>query len=173
MKRPDARRSEFTDVRIEPASHLPDPAPAPGKRIGIIASRFNGEVTTEMLEGCRGALAERGVLSADVDVYWVPGAWELSQAARRIAAQDLHDAIIAIGCVIRGETAHFDFVSGEASRGLGEVARTLDVPLLFGILTTDTQEQAWSRASREAGNKGLDLAWSALHMIALYDSLGG
>lgn len=158
-------------MRMEPGSHLPDPRPAPGKRIGIVVSRFNGEVTTEMLEGCRGALAERGIPSESVDVYWVPGAWELPQVARRVAAESLHDAIIAIGCVIRGETPHFDFVSAEASQGLGAVARTLDVPLLFGVLTTDTREQAWTRACREAGNKGLDLAWSALHMMALYDGL--
>ena len=162
---------EFPEMLVEAGSHLPNPHPAPGKRIGVVISRFNGEVTTEMLAGCQDALADLGISS--VDVYWVTGSWELPQATQRIAAQNMHDAIITIGCVVRGETPHFDVISSEVSRGLGAVARALEVPLLFGVLTTDTQEQAWTRASREAGNKGLDLAWSALHMIALYDALEG
>ena len=158
-------------MQIDIGSHLPDPAPAPGKRVGIIASRFNGQVTAEMLEGCRSALVEFGVEADAVDVYWVPGAWELPQVARRIAALNRHDAFIALGCVIRGDTPHFDYVAGEASSGLGAVAREIDVPLLFGVLTTDTPDQAWERASREAGNKGRELAQSALHLIALYEGL--
>jgi len=158
-------------VQIDSGPHLPDPAPAPGTRIGIIAAHFNGDVTREMLEGCRSALAEFGVEPDAIDVYWVPGAWELPQAARRIAALDRHDAFIALGCVIRGETPHFDFVAGEASSGLGAVAREIDVPLLFGVLTTDTADQARARASQDAGNKGRELALSALHMIGLYEGL--
>ena len=158
-------------MQIDIGSHLPDPAPAPGKRVGIIAARFNGEVTAEMLEGCRSTLEEFGVAVDAVDVYWVPGAWELPQAVRRIAALNRHDALIALGCVIRGDTPHFDYVAGEASSGLGAVARQIDVPLLFGVLTTETPDQAWARASREAGNKGRELAKSALHMIDLYRGL--
>jgi 6,7-dimethyl-8-ribityllumazine synthase len=158
-------------VQIDIGSHPPEPASAPGKRIGILAARFNGEVTEEMLEACRSTLEEFGVGADAVDVYWVPGAWELPQAARRIAALKRHDAFIALGCVIRGETPHFDYVAGEASSGLGSVAREIEVPLLFGVLTTDTPDQAWARASREAGNKGRDLAQSALHMIGLYEGL--
>ncbi len=158
-------------MQIDIGSHLPDPAPAPGKRVGIIAARFNGEVTAEMLEGCRSALEEFGVAGDEVDVYWVPGAWELPQAVRRIAALNRHDALIALGCVIRGDTPHFDYVAGEASSGLGAVARQIDVPLLFGVLTTETPDQARARASREAGNKGRELAKSALHMIDLYRGL--
>ena len=158
-------------MQIDTGSHLPDPAPAPGKRIGIIAARFNSDVTEEMLEGCQSTLQEFGVDSGAVDVYWVPGAWELPQAASRIAALNRHDALIALGCVIRGETPHFDYVSGEASSGLGAVAREIDIPLLFGVLTTDTPDQAWARASREVGNKGRELAQSALHMIGLYEGL--
>lgn len=160
-------------MQIEVGSHLPDPDPAPGKRVGIIAARFNGDVTGEMLDGCRSALEEFGVEPDAVDVYWVPGSWELPQAARRIAAQTRHDALIALGCVIRGETAHFDYVAHEASSGLGAVAREIDIPLLFGVLTTETPEQAWARASREEGNKGRELALSALHMIGLYEGLEG
>jgi 6,7-dimethyl-8-ribityllumazine synthase len=158
-------------VQIDIGSHLPDPASAPGKRVAIVAARFNGDVTSEMLEACRSTLGEFGVGADAVDVYWVPGAWELPQAARKIGALRQHDALIALGCVIRGDTPHFDFVAGEASSGLGAVAREIDVPLLFGVLTTDTPDQAWARASREAGNKGRELAQSALHMIALYGGL--
>ena len=101
----------------------------------------------------------------------MPGGWGLPQEARRIEALDRHEAVIALGCVIRGETPHFDYVAGEASSGLGAVAREIDTPLLFGVLTTDTTEQAWARASREVGNKGRELAQSALHMIRLYEDL--
>jgi 6,7-dimethyl-8-ribityllumazine synthase len=155
----------------ESGSHLPDPIHAEGRRIAIIAARFNGDVTTEMLEGCRAGLAEFGVIPDDVDVYWVPGAWELPQTARKVASKGRHDAIIALGCVIRGETAHFDYVAGEASYGLGALARTLDVPLLFGVLTTETHEQAWARASRDQDDKGREVALSALHMVTLYETL--
>ncbi len=158
-------------MQMDGGSHLPDPDPAPGKRIGIIAARFNGDVTEEMLEGCRSAIEEFGVEASAVDVYWVPGAWELPQAARRIAALDRHDAFIALGCVIRGETPHFDYVAAAASSGLGAVAREIDVPLLFGVLTTDTADQAWARASRDAGDKGRELAQGALYMIDLYEGL--
>ena len=158
-------------MQIDPGSQPPNPAPAPGRRVGIIAARFNGEVTGEMLESCRSTLEEFGVESDAVDVYWVPGAWELPQTARKIAALNRHDAIIALGCVIRGETPHFDYMAGEASSGLGAVAREIDIPLLFGVLTTDTPDQAWARASREAGDKGRELAQGALHMIDLYEDL--
>ena len=160
-------------MKIDIGSHLPDPDPAPGKRVGIIAARFNDDVTGEMLEGCMSTLEEFGVEADAVDVYWVPGAWELPQAARRIVALKRHDAFIALGCVIRGETPHFDYVAGEASSGLGAVAREIDIPLLFGVLTTDTADQAWARASREGGNKGRELARSALHMMSLYEGLEG
>ncbi len=156
-------------MQIDTGSHPPDPAP--GRRIGIIAARFNSDVTEEMLEGCQSTLEEFGVEADAVDVYRVPGAWELPQAARRIAALDRHDALIALGCVIRGETPHFDYVAGEASSGLGAVARELDIPLLFGVLTADTPDQALARASQEVGNKGRELAQSALHMIRLYEGL--
>ena len=155
----------------ESGSHLPDPPRADGRRIAIIAARFNRDVSSEMLEGCLAGLAEYGVGSDDLDVYWVPGAWELPQAARKVGSKGRHDAIITLGCVIRGETAHFDYVAGEASDGLGAVARALDIPVLFGVLTTETYEQAWERASRESDNKGRELALSALHMIALYAGL--
>ena len=156
-------------MQIDTASHPPDPAP--GRRIGIIAARFNGDVTEELLEGCRSTLEEFGVEANAVDVYRVPGTWELPQAAKKIAALNRHDALIALGCVIRGETPHFEYVAGEASSGLGALARELDIPLVFGVLTTETPDQAWARASREVGNKGRELAQSALHMISLFEDL--
>ena len=152
-------------------SHLPDPHSGENRRIAVIAGRFNGDVTEELVEGCLAGLGEFGVAPDHVDLYWVPGAWELPQTARKVAACDRHDAIIVLGCVIRGETAHFDFVAGEASSGLGAVARSLDVPLLFGVLTTDTEEQAWTRASRDQDDKGREVALSALHMIDVYAGL--
>lgn len=124
-----------------------------------------------MLKECRSTLEEFGVEPDAVEVYRVPGAWELPQAARRVAALNRHDALIALGCVIRGETPHFDYVAGEASSGLGAVARQIDIPLLFGVLTTDTPDQAWARASGKLGNKGRELAKSTLHMIHLYEGL--
>ena len=156
-------------MQIDTAS--PPPDPAPDRRIGIIAARFNGDVTEELLEGCRSTLEEFGVEANAVEVYRVPGAWELPQAAKKIAALNRHDALIALGCVIRGETPHFDYVAGEASSGLGALARELDIPLVFGVLTTETRDQAWARASREVGNKGRELAQSALHMISLFEDL--
>ena len=152
-------------------NHLPDPPRGEGRRIAIIAARFNGDVTSEMVEGCRAGLADFAVDAADLDLYWVPGAWELPQAALKVGSKGRHDAIITLGCVIRGETAHFDYVAGEASDGLGAVARTLDMPVLFGVLTTESHEQAWTRASREQDDKGRELALAALHMIAVYAGL--
>ena len=154
-------------------SHLPPPDSGPGARIAVLVSRFNTEITEELRRGCVEGLTDQGVAADDIDIYHVPGAWELPQAALRVAAKKRHDAIIALGCVIRGETAHFDYVAGEAARGLGEVARVLDIPLLFGVLTTDTVEQAQARAGRTEGNKGRELAVSALGMLDLYSELDG
>jgi 6,7-dimethyl-8-ribityllumazine synthase len=112
-----------------------------------------------------------GVADGDIDVVRVPGAWELPATAARVAELHRHDAIIALGCVIRGATPHFDHVAGEASSGLGAVARQQSIPVIFGVLTTDTIEQAVERAGTKAGNKGWDAALSALEMINLYGSL--
>ncbi len=131
-------------------------------------SRFNEEVTEELLEGARACLRAHGAKEPDVRVYRVPGAWELPQAAARIVEAGGHDALVALGCVIRGETPHFDFISGEATRGLGAVARDAPIPLSFGVLTTDTAEQARERADRSGLDKGWEAALAALEMLALY-----
>jgi len=143
-----------------------------GARIALLVARFNNMVTEQLLLGARERLLAVGVAEDRIGVYRVPGAWDLPQAARRIAASGRYDAIVAIGCVIRGETAHFDYVAGHASDGLGQVALSADIPVVFGVLTTDTAEQALSRADVYDANYGREFADSALTMLALYDSCG-
>lgn len=143
-----------------------------GKRFALLVARFNGTITEQLLQGARDCLLRHGVAEGDIDVYRVPGAWELPGLAARLAARGKHDALVALGCVIRGATPHFDHVAGEASRGLGAVAREHAVPVIFGVLTTDTIEQAVERSGTKSGNKGWDAALSALEMADLYRSLG-
>lgn len=142
-----------------------------GRRFAILVARFNGAITERLLEGARDCLIRHGAAEGDIDVYRVPGAWELPGMAAKVAALGRHQAIIALGCVIRGATPHFDHVAGEASRGLGAVARESGLPVSFGVLTTDTVEQAVERSGTKAGNKGWEAALSALEMADLYGSL--
>ena len=137
----------------------------------IVVSRFNEFVSSRLLGGAIDTLTRHGCQADNITVMWVPGAWELPLTAQKAASTGKYDAIICLGCVIRGETAHFDYVAGEANYGLGNLARTLDVPLLFGVLTTETHEQAWARASRDQDDKGREVALGALHMVALYSEL--
>ena len=139
-------------------------------RIALLVSRFNSLVTEQMLMGVRRRLLERGIESDQIAVLYVPGAWDMPQAARRIADSGRYDAIVAIGCVIRGETAHFDYVAGHASDGLGRVALTAGVPVVFGVLTTDTGEQAMLRANVHGADRGGEFADAALAMVELYAS---
>ena len=140
------------------------------KRIALLVSRFNSIFTEQMLTGARERLVEEGVAQERITVLHVPGAWDLPQAARKIADSGRYDAIIAIGCVIRGETAHFDYVAGHASDGLGQVALTAGIPIVFGVLTTENGEQAMLRADPRGNNKGSEFAEAALVLLALYDS---
>jgi len=142
-----------------------------GRSVAIVASRFNDVVTERLLDGARGVLLERGVGEAALTVVHVPGAWELPGAAAHLAASGRYDAIVAIGCVIRGETPHFDYVAGEAARGLNRVALDHGVPVGFGLLTTDTAEQALARAGGDVGNKGAEAAEAALEMADLFRQL--
>jgi len=151
-----------------PGQRLLDDFSAEGIRVALLVSRFNEEVTEELLEGARACLRAHGVEEPDRRIYRVPGAWELPQAAARIVEAGGHDALVALGCVIRGETPHFDFIGAEATRGLGAVARDAPIPLTFGVLTTDTHEQARERADRDGLNKGWEAALAALEMLALY-----
>lgn len=142
-----------------------------GRRIAVVASRFNETVTRSLVEGALDALVRHGVAFDDVDVVWVPGAWELPIATRKAMSTERYEAVVALGAVIRGDTPHFDFVAGEASRGLAEASRDSDVPVGFGLLTCDTLEQALQRAGGEHGNKGWDAAVAALEMADLLDQM--
>jgi 6,7-dimethyl-8-ribityllumazine synthase len=142
-----------------------------GRRFAVVASRFNEEITRKLVEGALEALDRHGVPAENVDLVWVPGAWELPAAARRLLAMDRYDALIALGAVIRGETPHFDYVAGEASRGLARAGAEYDRPVGFGVLTCDDLAQARSRAGGPHGNKGWDAAMAALEMADLFDAL--
>lgn len=142
-----------------------------GRRCAVVASRFNESVTQRLVDGALEALTRHGVAFADVDVVWVPGAWELTGAVRHIAASERFDAIVAVGAVIKGETPHFDYIAGEAARGLSQAVAEFDVPIGFGVLTCDNLSQAEARAGGEHGNKGWDAALAALEMADLFDRL--
>jgi 6,7-dimethyl-8-ribityllumazine synthase len=142
-----------------------------GRRIAVVVSRFNETVTRALVDGALDALVRHGVSFDDIDIIWVPGAWELPLAARHAMASDRYEAVIALGAVIRGDTPHFDFVAGEASRGLADASRDSEIPLGFGLLTCDTMEQAMARCGGEHGNKGWDAALAALEMADLMSQI--
>ncbi|HTK54716.1 MAG TPA: 6,7-dimethyl-8-ribityllumazine synthase [Gemmatimonadaceae bacterium] len=144
-----------------------------GRRCAVVVSRFNETITQRLLEGALDAFVRHGVAFDDVDVFWVPGAWELPAAARRVSATERYDALVALGAVIRGDTPHFDYVAGEASRGLSLASADFDIPIAFGVLTCDTLAQAEARAGGEHGNKGWDAALAALEMADLFDQVDG
>ncbi|HEY2960340.1 MAG TPA: 6,7-dimethyl-8-ribityllumazine synthase [Actinomycetota bacterium] len=142
-----------------------------GRRVAIAASRFNRLVTEQLVAGAVEALRRHGVAEADVDLAWAPGAFELPLVAARLAASGRYAGVIAIGAVVRGETPHFDHVAGQAAAGLAAVARTASVPVAFGVLTTDTMEQALDRAGGKAGNKGAEAALTVLEMAGLLEAI--
>jgi len=149
-------------------AHVLQPLLSDGRgRFAIVVGRFNELITEKLRDGALGALRGHGVSTDDVWVVDVPGAWELPIAARRLAQTGRFDAVIAIGCVIRGSTPHFDFVASGATSGLGRVFHDLDVPVIFGVLTTDTIEQAIERAGTKMGNKGVEAAVAALETVAV------
>jgi 6,7-dimethyl-8-ribityllumazine synthase len=140
---------------------------AAGMRIGIVVSRYNDAVSVPLLEGALEALEGLGVTAADIQVAWVPGAFEIPIAARELAHHGGVHAVVCLGAVIRGDTAHFDYVAGEAARGVASVHLTTGVPATFGVLTVDTLEQALDRAGGSLGNKGAEAAITAVEMVAL------
>jgi 6,7-dimethyl-8-ribityllumazine synthase len=142
-----------------------------GRRIVVIASRFNESITRKLADGAVEALLQHGVAFDDIDVVWVPGAWELPIAARHALASGRYDALVAVGAVIRGDTPHFDFVAGEASRGLATLATDSEIAVGFGLLTCDTMAQAEARAGGAHGNKGWDAAVAALETADVLDQL--
>ncbi len=143
-----------------------------GRRIAVVVSRFNESVTQRLVDGALDALTRHDTPFDDIDVVWVPGAWELPAAARLLLSSERYHAIVALGAVIRGDTPHFDYVAGEASRGLAQASADFDTPVGFGLLTCDTMEQAEARAGGAHGNKGWDAALAALEMADLFDRLG-
>lgn len=142
-----------------------------GKRIGIVVARFNEFITSKLLGGALDALHRHNVSDGDITVAWTPGAFEIPLVSKRMAASGKYDVVIALGCVIRGSTPHFDYVAAEAAKGVGHVMLETGVPVIFGILTTDSIEQAIERAGTKSGNKGADAAMNALEMANLLEQV--
>ncbi len=140
---------------------------AQGLRFGIIAGRFNEFIGGKLISGATDALRRHGVEESDIELMWVPGAFEIPLAAKKMAKSQKYDGVICLGAVIRGSTPHFDYVASEVSKGIANVSLDTEVPVIFGVLTTDTIEQAIERAGTKAGNKGYDAAITAIEMANL------
>lgn len=138
-----------------------------GLKIGIVVGRFNSFITAKLLDGSLDGLKRHGVNETDIDVAWVPGAYEIPLIAKKLAATGKYNAIIALGTIIRGSTTHYDYVCNEVAKGIASVSLTHDIPVMFGILTTENIEQAIERAGTKAGNKGYDVAIGAIEMANL------
>ena len=136
-------------------------------KIGIVAARFNEFIVSKLIAGAKDGLVRHDVAEENIDLAWVPGAFEIPLVAKKMAQSGKYDAVIALGTVIRGETSHYDYVCAEVSKGVAQVGMEAGVPVMFGILTTDTIEQAVTRAGTKAGNKGYDCALGAIEMINL------
>ncbi|MCS6949303.1 MAG: 6,7-dimethyl-8-ribityllumazine synthase [Armatimonadota bacterium] len=145
---------------------------ATGYRFALVVSRFNEFITSKLLGGALDALARHGAdIERDVEVTWVPGSWEIPLVAMRLARSGRYDAVICLGCVIRGDTPHFEYIAAEAAKGIAQAMLETGVPITFGVLTTDNIEQAIERAGTKAGNKGSDAAVSAIEMVSLMRQL--
>ncbi len=144
---------------------------AKGLKFAIIVSRFNDFITGKLLEGAVDALLRHGAKEEDIEVVKVPGAFEIPLTAKKVAAKGLHDALICLGTVIRGATPHFDYVAAEVSKGVASASMETGVPIAFGVLTTDTIEQAVERAGTKSGNKGFDAAMTAIEMAQVFKKL--
>ena len=142
-----------------------------GTKVGIVCARFNEFIVSRLLSGCEDTLLRHGVQAEDITVAWVPGAFEIPLIASKMAKSGKYDAVIALGAVIRGSTSHYDYVCSEVSKGVANVALNSDIPVMFGVLTTDTIEQAIERAGTKAGNKGAECAQGAIEMVNLIRAL--
>lgn len=151
----------------QPATATAKLHPAPGERYAIIASRWNGEIVDALVEGAQRAFAEHGVKDVALKVLRAPGAWELPVLAQHLAVSNQYAAIVALGCVVRGETRHYEHVADECARGLMRVALESGVPVLNGVLAVEDEADAWARAGGARGNKGVDVALAAIEMAAL------
>ena len=140
-------------------------------KVGVVAARFNDFIVSKLVGGCEDTLLRHGVRPEDIDLAWVPGAFEIPLIASKMAKSGKYDAVIALGAVIRGSTSHYDYVCSEVSKGVAAVAMNSDIPVMFGVLTTDTIEQAIERAGTKAGNKGADCAQGAIEMVNLIRAL--
>ncbi len=144
---------------------------AEGLKINIVVGRFNEFIGSKLLDGALDALKRHGMKETDIDITWVPGAFEMPLVAKKVALTKRYDAVIALGAVIRGSTPHFDYVSNEVTKGIASVSLETEVPVIFGVLTTDTIEQAIERSGTKAGNKGYDAAMSAIEMANLLKAI--
>lgn len=142
-----------------------------GIKIGIVASRFNEFIVSKLVSGARDGLVRHNVNDDDISLAWVPGAFEIPVIAKSMAESGKYDAVICVGAVIRGQTSHYDYVCNEVSKGIAQVSLSTGVPVMFGIITADTIEQAVERAGTKAGNKGYDAALSAIEMVNLMKNL--
>ena len=145
---------------------------AQGLKIGIAAARFNEFIVSKLVSGAEDGLQRHGVKESDIDLVWVPGAYELPLAAKKMAKSGKYDAVICLGAVIRGSTPHFDYVCAEVSKGVANVSLDSEVPVIFGVITTDSIEQAIERAGTKTGNKGFDAASTAIEMANLLKQIG-
>ena len=146
---------------------------AEGIKVGIVCARFNEFIVSKLLSGCEDVLLRHGVQPDDIAVAWVPGAFEIPLIASKMAKSGKYDAVIALGAVIRGSTSHYDYVCSEVSKGIAQVSLSSQVPVMFGILTTENIEQAIERAGTKAGNKGYDCALGAIEMVNLIKEIEG
>jgi 6,7-dimethyl-8-ribityllumazine synthase len=145
----------------------------PNGRFAVVAGRFNGLVTEALLSGCKDAFARHGIAEDRIDVAWVPGSFEIPLIARAMAETGKYAAVVCLGCVIRGETSHYDHVAGQAASGVMSASLSTGVPVIFGILTTETVEQALNRSGLKAGNKGAEAAMAAVEMVNLLKAIKG
>ncbi len=140
---------------------------ASGVKVGIVAARFNEFIVSKLVSGAEDACVRHGVNSDDIELAWVPGAFEIPLIAKKMAKSGKYDAVICLGAVIKGSTSHYDYVCAEVSKGVASVSLETEVPVIFGVLTTDNIEQAIERAGTKAGNKGYDVACTAIEMVNL------
>ena len=142
-----------------------------GARFALVASRFNEFVTTSLVEGARDALVRHGAKEDEIELFWTPGSFEIPPVAKRLANSGGYSAVVCLGAVIRGSTPHFEYIASQVARGVASVAAESPVPVTFGVLTTDTVEQAIERSGTKAGNKGFDAAVAAIELVNLYGKL--
>lgn len=141
------------------------------KSFGVVVSRFNDLVTKSLLDGCCDTLKRHGAKDVEIEIFWVPGAYEIPLMASRLAKEKKFDALICLGAIIRGDTPHFDFIANEAAKGIAQVSLQAGMPVIFGVITADTMEQAIERSGLKSGNKGKDAALNAIEMVNLFESL--